>query len=379
MFKGNKEIRKVPVRYKNKPLMPTTWNKALRLMKSKKAILVNDKVLGVYLKLKFKPKTTYTQSMVLGIDPGSMFDGYSVISGDEDNHRNFQFNHQLAISKSLKSIMDKKKMYRRIRRSRLRYRKARFESRTGNKMTNTSNYYYQNRVNMIDRFTNIYPIKLIAIEDVKFNHYSSNKGKSFSNIEIGKNKLYDYITKILKLKLYKVKGKQSKEMREIIFPDRIKNKDKSIRNFDSHCIDSFVIGVLGLSEKVSDSYRFIISLFNKNQLNKLNTLVRFIDRVTYKYRRELHRLKNRIKDSRFYFRYKKGGIKVKIDHYSKLKRLRVKVNDNKSNHGPWNYLYTKFELTYKKFITNYGGTIGKNGISKYRDKDYYKYYNISVA
>jgi hypothetical protein len=101
--------------------------------------------------------------------------------------------------------------------------------------------------------------------------------------------------------------------------------------------------------------------------------------VTYKYRRELHRLKNRIKDSRFYFRYKKGGIKVKIDHYSKLKRLRVKVNDNKSNHGPWNYLYTKFELTYKKFITNYGGTIGKNGISKYRDKDYYKYYNISVA
>jgi hypothetical protein len=161
MFKGNKEIRKVPVRYKNKPLMPTTWNKALRLMKSKKSILVNDKVLGVYLKLKFKPKTTYTQSMVLGIDPGSMFDGYSVISGNEDNHRNFQFNHQLAISKSLKSIMDKKKMYRRIRRSRLRYRKARFESRTGNKMTNTSNYYYQNRVNMIDRFTNVIQVEII--------------------------------------------------------------------------------------------------------------------------------------------------------------------------------------------------------------------------
>ena len=56
MFKGNKEIRKVPVRYKNKPLMPTTWNKALKLMKLKKAILVKDKVLGVYLKLKFKPK-----------------------------------------------------------------------------------------------------------------------------------------------------------------------------------------------------------------------------------------------------------------------------------------------------------------------------------
>lgn len=379
MFKGNQEIRKVPVVYKNKSLMPTTWKKALRLMKLKKAILVKDKVLGVYLKLKFKPKTTYTQSVSLGIDPGSMFDGYSVISEDEDIHRNFQFNHQLAISKSLKSIMDKKRMYRKLRRFRLRDRKCRFEFRTGKKISNTSNYYYQNRVNMVNKILKLYPIKLVAIEDVKFNHYCSNKGKSFSNIEIGKNRLYNYITKTLKLKLYKVKGKQSKEMREIIFPDRIKNKDKSIRNFDSHCIDSFVIGVLGLSEKIENSYRFIINLFNKNQFNKLNTSVRFIDRVTYKYRRELHRLKNKIRDSRFYFRYKKGGIKVYIDHYSKLKKLRVKVNDDKSNHGPWNYLYINPELTYKKFITNYGGTIGKNGISKYWIKKYYEYYKISIV
>lgn len=67
-----------------------------------------------------------------------------------------------------------------------------------------------------------------------------------------------------------------------------------------------------------------------------------------------------------------------INHYSKLKKLRVKLSSNKSNHGPWNYLYTNSELTYKKFITNYGGTICKNRISKYWNGNYYKYYNISI-
>lgn len=130
---------------------------------------------------------------------------------------------------------------------------------------------------------------------------------------------------------------------------------------------------------MNDSYRFIINLFKLNQPNKLNTSVRFIDRVTYKYRRELHRLKNKIKDSRYYFRYRKNGIKNYIDHYSKFIKLRIKINDNKSNHGPWIYLYTNSELTYKKFITNYGGTISSNGISKYWNGNYYQYYKISVA
>lgn len=286
-----KDIIKVPVKYKDKPLMPTTWKKAKKLCKEGKAVFVKDKVLGLYLKLKFKPKTTYTQSMSLGIDPGSMFDGYSIISEDEDNHRNFQFNHQLVISKSLKSIMNKRITYRRLRRCRLRHRPIRIESRNGNKISNTSNYYYQNRVNMINRIIKLYPINIITIEDVKFNHYRSNKGGSFSNIEIGKNRLYDHISKVLKLRIYKVNGRQSKELREVIFPNRVKNKDKSINDFNSHCIDSFVIGVLGLCDRLDDPYRFIINLFNKNQINSLNTYVRFINRTFYKYRRELHRLK----------------------------------------------------------------------------------------
>jgi hypothetical protein len=165
-------------------------------------------------------------------------------------------------------------------------------------------------------------------------------------------------------------------MRELLFPDRVKNKDKSVRDFNSHCIDSYTIGILGYLEVTKD-YRSI-SLIPINK--KYNSSVRFIDRLGYKYRRELHRLKNKIKDSRYYFRYSKGGIKYIINHKSKLKKIRVKMNDSKSNHGKiWNYMYTIQELTYKKFITNYGGTISyKTGLSKYWNGVYYKYYNIEV-
>ena len=364
---------RLPVKYKNLTLMPMRWKRVKRLMKEGKGILVRDKILGLYFKLKYKPKSTETQPIDLGIDPGSMFDGYSVVS--KSNQVNFQFNHQLTIDRRLNGLMNKRIGYRRLRRHRLRFRPCRIESRTGCKITNTSNYYFQNRVNMIKRIISLYPIKLISIEDVSYNHYVSNKGKSFSNIEIGKNRLYDYITNELKSNLYKSRGKETKDIREIIFSDRLKNKDKSIRDFNSHCIDSFTLGVIGLVNYIGDLRTY--TKFMSNRL--LNTSVTFIDRVKYKYRRELHRLKNKIRDSRFYFRYKKGGIKYVVNHYSKLRRLRVKVNDTKSNHGKiWNYMYTKPESTYKKFITNYGGTIGKDGISKYWNGKYYKYYEIEI-
>lgn len=383
-FRGNSEIRKVPVHYKKTVLMPTSWRKATKLMKEGKAILVKDKVLGVYLKLKYKPKTTYTQTMVLGIDPGSMFDGYTVVSDDEDHCRNFQYNHQLPISKSLKTIMNKRLMYRKARRFRLRSRKCRNQFRTGKKITNTNNYYFQNRVNMIHRIMSLYPISTISIEDVRFNHFLSDKGKSFSNIEVGKARFYEYIIKVLKLNLIKCKGSDTKEMRETLFPDRTKNKDKSIRNFDSHCIDSYSIGVLGYIELTKD-YRSFVDL----PIKKLySTAVRFIDRVKYKFRRELYNLRSVQGSKKFYFKYRKGGEKCIFTHYSKLKKIRSKSSDTNSNHGRiWEYSYTDVVPTLKSVLSRFGGTTIKEGSkckflgrpSKYWDGSNYKYYNIEVV
>lgn len=372
MFKGNREFKRVPVKYKDTPLMPMLWKRVRKLIKQKKAVLVVDKLLGVYVKLKYKPKTLNTQNIVLGIDPGTCFDGFTILSR-EDN-RNLQYNHQLPLSGSLKSIMDKRIMYRRLRRVRLRHRKCRNDTRVGKKITNTSNYYFQNRIEMIKRITNLYPIQKVIIEDVRFNHYRNRNGKSFSNIEVGKNRLYNYITNNLGLILEKQSGYNTSVLRSILFPYNKKNKDKNIKDFYSHCVDSCTLAIIGHDNGNINSYHLIKSINDK-----FNKVTRFIERNTYKYRRELHRLKNRIKDSRFYFRYKKGGIKEKIEKYSKLKKIRVKVDDSKSNHGPWNYLYTVPEPCYKKFVTNYGGTISlSSGISKYWNGKNYIYYSYTI-
>lgn len=37
--------------------------------------------------------------------------------------------------------------------------------------------------------------------------------------------------------------------------------------------------------------------------------------------------------------------------------MRVKINDSRSNHGPWDYIYTKPSQTYKCFTSKYGGTV----------------------
>lgn len=380
------ESSRCPVRYKKKVLMPTTWRKARRLVRQGRAIFVNDKVLGIYLKLKFDPGSYEVQEDVLGIDPGSMFDGITVLS--KLDQRNIQFNHQLPIQGKLKGLIGVRGGYRRVRRLRLRHRPMRNDSRLGCKVNNTMNYYFQNRINYINRITKLYPVKYVAIEDVKFNHFKSNRGHSFSNIEVGKDRLYSYITKDLGLTLYKVKGSITKEMREIVIPDRIKTKNKSSRSFDAHCIDSLSIAMVALSELSSDKFRFIMSQYDMNmRFHKFNTSVRFIDRVAYKFRRELYKEKKKINEARYYYRYKKGGIKYNIDHYSKIKKIRVKIDETKSNHGKiWNYMYTDKVKTYKKFKAKFGGTVSfgqsrtKNlGVSKYWNGRYYKYHEVQIA
>lgn len=374
------ESSRCPVKYKKLVLMPTTWKKARRLVKEKRAVFVKDKVLGVYLKLKYNPiKDTDiindNQKITLGIDPGTMFDGYTVFS--KYDNRNFQYNHQLPIMGKLSNICASKKMFRRTRRLRIRHRPIRLSYRTGKMITNTENYYFQNKINMIKRITRLYPITSVCIEDIRFNHAISRKGQSFSRLEVGKTRLYSYIQKNLNLVLVLSKGTFTKDLRSSLFPKFHKNSNKGKRDFFSHCIDSLMIAILGYLNITSD-----YNIIRINYENLVNTKVRFIDRVAYKVRRNLHKFKCKRGISKLYFRYDKGGKIRYINKYSKLKKIRTKPNDSiKSNHlKNWVYLYTSKEPTFKKYTHRYGGTVDKStGISKYWNNKYYKYYNIQIS
>lgn len=85
-----------------------------------------------------------------------------------------------------------------------------------------------------------YPIKKVVIEDVKFNHRDRKWGKNFSTVEVGKNRVYDYVKKEFgKRGLKLVNGYYSFKLLEK-YGFR-KNKDKSREDFYTHNIDSFII------------------------------------------------------------------------------------------------------------------------------------------
>ena len=390
-FKGNREIRRVPVKYKKLTLMPTTWHKANRLMKEGKAILVNDKVLGVYLKLKFKPSGFDTQDMSLGIDMGSMFEGYTAVS--KIDNRNFQMDFQMVTYikgkrvNLIKESMKVRKMNRQSRRNRLRHRKM--KKLDPYKMNNTLNYYIQHRINLILRILKLYPISIISIENVSFNCWKSNKGGSFTNIELTKSYIFKFIEDKLNLPIFKCSGFDTKSVRTSLMTKSLKSEDKSERSFNAHCIDSYCIGLLGLQSIDKD-----LNLFFKSDLFDINKSVRFLIRTNHVIRRSLRILRTNRKDARnvsspWYFRYSKGGRMKIIDHKSKLKKTRYKESGTKSNHGKiWKYLYQKSKSTLKKHVDPNGGTIWNrkrkcesNGLSKYWDKNkrVYVYFNTIIV
>lgn len=248
--------KRIPVVYKEKPLTPCTIQRSYHIVKEGRGVFVKDKVFGWYLKLKKKnTRNKKTVKYSLGIDPGTLFTGFSVTS------KKYNFNFE--VEQTLKFLDTKhfikktseKNMYKRNRRSRLRHRPLRNSNRIGKKISYTSNYYYQNIRNFVERICRYYPISYIVIEDVSFNHYVENpnykKGKSFSNLEVNKFRLYEKLNSIAKLyisennpkelrKYLPLQYRKRKRLTEDMFID-FKIKNKSSKSFKAHCLDSFCL------------------------------------------------------------------------------------------------------------------------------------------
>ena len=387
---GIQQFKRIPVIYKNRILNPCTVGRAYYLVKTGRAIFVKDKYFGTYLKMKKlakvkrgnkKPRSNVKFS--LGIDPGTMFTGFSVTS------KYFNFNFELEntlifedMNKKtyFKDKTDKKNMYKRLRRSRLRHRKMRIDNRTGKKITYTSNYYYQNIINFVERITRYYNVKYIAIEDVSFNHSVENpnykKGKSFSNLEVNKTRLYEALNKIGKLyistgstkdiRLYlPMRFRRRKRIADDMYVD-LKTKNKSAKNFYAHCLDSFCLSCIPFKERYNFNPEFLY-------IKRRNT---GIDKI----RRKLERIQTNPKNN-------------KLRRVSKLRKLRHKPDITKSNHvSSWRYRSNENyrERTTSKYKIKYGssfylsdqgnknGYIGhKKGENKYKDNKLgYLYYEV---
>jgi len=105
-----------------KPLMPTErYGKVRKLLKQKLAKVVRLRPFTIQLQY---VTTTYTQPVSLGIDSGYTYVGYSVTTDKKELMCGV-----LTLLGSISERISKKRMYRQLRRSRLRYRKCRFNNR----------------------------------------------------------------------------------------------------------------------------------------------------------------------------------------------------------------------------------------------------------
>ena len=131
-------MKRIPVVFRGLPLMPMKASRARRFILNNKAKIVFDRKLNLhYLKLFVEPSGYMTQEIVLGIDPGSTFDGYSLLS-KLFHHLNIEYIQRPKKGKnSIRSFKQRQCMNRRVRRCRLRHRPIRFINRTSNKLQPT--------------------------------------------------------------------------------------------------------------------------------------------------------------------------------------------------------------------------------------------------
>lgn len=331
-----KDLKRIPVIYKGMALMPTTQGRAYHLVKSGKGIFVKDKHLGWYLKLKKEPTGFHKQQIVLGIDTGTMFLGFSVVGNNISTNLEFEQTQKKLNKDYIKIHSSNRVMYRRMRRSRLCHREARFSNRTGHKITSTSNYIFQNIRNCVNWLFSLYPITDIVVEDVSFNHYVSTKGSSFSPIEQVKTRLYKFLRTKGNLIVSSSNPKKLRSFVNITTGEvkDLKEKDKAKKSFYAHCIDSH-----SLTQLAFDGLKYP-----------------FTEEITYLSRSKPGIDANRRKLSRE--KASQYGNNLVKRHHSKFRKTRTKENDCKSNHGPWKYLNNENyeEFTVEKTRSVYGST-----------------------
>ena len=194
------EINRVPVQSKNgKALMPCKPTKARKLLRDGKAIKKWSKLGIFYIQLCFDPKSdpNKNQTVVLGLDPGSKFDGYCVTS------KTVNVTGMSELPKGIADALETRRTMRRTRRYRnCPRREKRFDNRNKDRFIALSQKAKADfRLKIITELLKLYPITDFVVEDVRFNHYKKKWGKHFSTVEIGKKIVYDTLRELGKLTL----------------------------------------------------------------------------------------------------------------------------------------------------------------------------------
>ena len=174
-----------------KPLMPTSRHgKVRRLLRDKKAKVV--KMTPFTIQLLYKTKTEVVKPITLGVDAGSKMIGLSASTKDKE-----VFVGEYELRNDVSNNLTKRREARKTRRSRLRYRPARFMNRVSSKHKGWLAPSIEHKINchlkVIEDLHKILPITKIVVEvasfdvqkiknpDIKGTEYQKGPQKDFFN------------------------------------------------------------------------------------------------------------------------------------------------------------------------------------------------------
>lgn len=250
------------------PLMPTTPKRARLLLTKGKARAYWNK-LGVFCIILNRVVEPNNQPVVAGIDPGSKFEGWSVVG----TYTTVLNGMSEAIT-HVKDAVEQRRNMRRARRHRKCWRRiARFDNRFRNKgaLPPSTNARWNAKLRILRQLIKILPISDVVVEDIMAvtKQYQKRWNSNFSPLEVGKNWFYCQIES-LGIKLHLRQGYETLELREKYSLKKVKQKDK--KTFNSHAVDAWVMAasVSGATEPTDLSLFYWVPIrLHRRQLHRL--------------------------------------------------------------------------------------------------------------
>lgn len=217
--------------------MPCTPAKARHLFKSGQARPKRNKLGLFYVQLCYEQEPD-NQPLVAGIDPGSKFEGFSIV-GTQDTVLNLM----VEAPDHVKNAIETRRTMRRARRGRKWRRPKRFDNRLNRKqrLPPSTRSRWEAKARVMRQLCVILPLTDVVVEDVQA---VTRKGKggqwngSFSPVQVGKEHLYRLLHE-MGLHVHLRAGWQTKELREKY--GLKKTKSKSQQSFESHAVDAWVM------------------------------------------------------------------------------------------------------------------------------------------
>jgi hypothetical protein len=217
--------------------MPCRPAKARHLLKQGKAVARRSKLGLFYLQLKYEQEP-HTQTLVVGVDPGSRFEGFSVVGAGDT-----VLNAMAEAPTHVKKAIEARRNMRRARRSRKWRRPARNNNRLGSRrrLPPSTRSRWEAKARIVRQLKAILPVTDAALEDVCAKTRCGRGGRwneSFSPVQMGKQHLYRRLEE-MGLRVHMYKGWQTKELRERYGLE--KTKDKARPGFTSHAVDAWAM------------------------------------------------------------------------------------------------------------------------------------------